>query len=338
MGIDDFYNDPLDEGHSGQDFSYAVEQYKKACEEGTEYSLMFSEEEFLYVIDYYINEDDEQNVLKVCEIAFNRHSYSSELLVKYTDSLILMGKADVAVELLDEYKDSFPQNPDIALLYCRISIGCADFKSARKYFSQVMAYERDKACTAEAAAALAQDCIDNSQFAEAVYYLKEADKIAPLSFEYYNDFAFCYERMNNLELSEKYYNMYLDKDPFNDNVWFNLGTVYARQNLMEKAIDSFEYSIALNKANSSSLYNLAVVYLNLEKYEESAKYFEQFNECEINNLSGVLGLANAYMGGRQFAKAIEMFDKAKMLDEKCSEAYMGIEACLKMESELKHKK
>ncbi len=335
MRSEDYYNDPMEDGNSKQDFSYALEVYKRACEEGSERSLAFSEEEFIYIIESLINEDDEANVLKASEIAFKQHSYSSELLVKLVDSMLLMGKTDAAVEILDDYKDSFPQNPDVSLLYCRASIALGAFEKAKEYFAEMMANERDSVCSAEAAAALAQDCIDNNQFADAVYYLMESNKIMPLSFEYYNDLAFCYERMGEFKLSEKYYNLYLDRDPFNDNVWFNIGTVYARQGDMEKAIDAFEYSIALNKENSSSLYNLAVVYLNLEKYEESARYFEEFNECEKDSLAGVLGLANAYMGCREFAKAIDMFSKAKKIDQKCGEAYLGIEVCQAMELYLK---
>ncbi|MEG0519489.1 MAG: hypothetical protein RR555_11615, partial [Bacteroidales bacterium] len=103
----DFFNSQEDDNDNEQDFSYAVEQYKAACKNGCEGDLAFSEEEFEYIIEYFIDENDEEQVLKVAEIAFAQHPYSSMLLIKYCDSLILAGLTDKAIEVLNSYKDSF---------------------------------------------------------------------------------------------------------------------------------------------------------------------------------------------------------------------------------------
>ncbi len=335
MNSGDFYNDPLDNEGMEPDFSYALEKYKEACNEKSENSLLFSEEEFLYIIDYFINNNDEQRVLKVCEMAFAQHSYSSELLIKLIDSLIITGNKDEAAKMLEQYKDSFPQNAGLSFLYCRLAIMNGNLREAREYYEQALFYEQDSANRYDISCTLAQDCIDSSCFEEAIYYLMEANKVEPLSYEYYNDLAFCYERLDKLEQSINYYNKYLDKDPFNDNVWFNLGTVFARQGKYEKAIDAFEYSIALNGGNSSSLYNLAVVYLNLGKYNESVKYFEDFNFCEENSLAGTLGLANAFMGLHNFTWAGETFGRALEIDPGCREAKLGLNANEAIEAYLK---
>ena len=123
-----------------------------------------------------------------------------------------------------------------------------------------------------------------------------------------------------------YYNKYLDSDPFNDNVWFNLGTIYAKLMQFDKSIEAFEYSLALNGSNSSSLYNLAVVYLNLERFRESAETFEKFNECEKDNLSGIIGLANAQLGLNDYAAAKKSFKRAYDMDDGCMEALLGLTA------------
>lgn len=324
MNNEDFYSDSYQDNDEGQDLSYALEAYKQACEAGTESSLLLSEEEFLYIIEYYISNIDEENVLKASEIAFQRHAYSSDLLVKLADSLILMGKVDRAVEILDEYKNSFLHNADILFLYCRAHINKRDFATARNYFDQIMQTEFKNRNTAESAASLAQDCVDIDNFKEALYYYLESDKIHPLIHDYYSGLAYCYEKLEELDNAILYYNKYIDEDPFNDNVWFNLGTIYAKQRNFEKAVEAIEYSIALNDTNASALYNLAVVFLNMERYQEAALHFTRFNEMEQDNLAGVIGLADARLGQNDFKGARLSFYQALDINGQCEEAMLGL--------------
>ncbi len=328
MSNGDFFSDSFDEAGAAGGLEHALEQFKASCAEGTEESLIFSEDEFLYIIDHFINNDDEAMVLKASELAFAQHSYSSELLVRLADSLMITGNLERALFILDEYKDSFPQNPDILLLYAKAHIKDGRFDAAREIVSGILSNEQPSPELAESIAALAQDCIDVSNFGQALKYLLEADRMSALPVEYSSDIAFCYERLDDLERAIHFYNKYLDSDPFNDNVWFNLGTIYAKLTQFEKSIEAFEYSLALNGNNSSSLYNLAVVYLNLERFRESADTFARFNECEEDNLSGIIGLANAQLGLNDYKGACESFRRAYYLDNNCQEAMLGITAVM----------
>lgn len=328
MANGDFFSDQFDEAGSRQEYESALELFKQSCDEGTEQNLRFSEDEFIYIIDYYINLDDEQMVLKASELAFSQHSYSSELLIRLVDTLMVGGNVNQALSMLEEYKDSFPQNIDIMLLNAKANIKISNFDEAKSIVMQVLANEQASPELAESVAALAQDCIDAGNFDDALKYLLQANGMSALPVEYSSDIAFCYERLDNMEKAVYYYNKYLDSDPFNDNVWFNLGTIYAKQLQFEKSIEAFEYSLALNGNNSSSLYNLAVVYLNLDRFKESAETFVKFNECDDDNLSGIIGLANAQLGMNDFKGACESFRRAYYLDNNCLEAMLGLTAVL----------
>ena len=329
------HEDFLENDGSRQDFSYALELYIEACSEGNEESLSLSEEEFIYVIDHFIDSDNEEGALKASRIAFSKHSYSFELLVKFADSLIITGDFDKAKALLDTYVDSFTSNASIFSLYCRLSIHKEDFQQARNYFLMAIESNNEVDTIPDAALAMSQDCIDASNYKEALFYLSKALEINPKLYECFNDIAYCYERLDELDLSIEYYNKYLDNDPFNDNVWFNLGTIYAKQGLFEKAIDAFEYSLALNGKNSSSLYNMAVVYLNLEQYTKSIEFFTTFLECEPDSIAGYIGMANAKMGCNDYSGATDAFAKAKEIDPSCVEVNMGLEAISSIEHYVK---
>lgn len=329
------HEDFLENDAAGQDFSYALDSYMAACREEREDSLLLTEEEYIYIIEYFIDKEDEQEALKASKIAFSQHSYSLELLIKLADSMIITGDSDDALVLLDTYRDSYSENADILYLYCRAYIHKRNFDAARGYFEEISNSDGSLNNFADATLAIAQDCIDAANYQEALYYLEKASESDPSLYECFNDMAYCHEKLDNLKLAEELYNKYLDKDPFNDNVWFNLGTIFARQSNFEKATEAFEYSLALNEKNSSSLYNMAVVCLNLEQYKKSADFFASFLECEPDSIAGYIGLANAKMGLGDYSGAREAFSKANSMDPTCGEVNMGLEAVSAIEHYIK---
>lgn len=317
-------NEFFEDKDGGADYEKLFAEYLSAKEEGNLALLNFSEEEYESLLDRLVEEGKEDDVLELSQLAFERYPYSSALLTRFCDTLILMGNPDKALDILSAYKDSFSAESAMYILFSRANIMKKKFAHARDYFYKAMELGNDSLNdidSAEQVCTLAQDCIEVGNYEEALYYLERAQRIAPLPYEYSNDFAFCYDRLDEPQKAIEHYNNYLDKDPFNDTVWFNLGTVQARIREFDKAIEAFDYSIALNPGNSSSMYNLAVVYMNLQRYQEAAQVFEQFVEIDADVL-GRLGLGEAYIRMERFQDAITQFEKA---GEASAEALLGID-------------
>ncbi len=325
----------LENESAGGDFSYVLDLYIEACKEGKEEEISLSEEEYIYIIEHFIDKEDEEQALKASKLAFDRHPYSLELLIKYADSLVVCADPDGAISLLDTYKNSYSDNSDILYIYSRAYIHKNDFEMARNCFLKIHDSENKCDNMGDATLSLAQDCIDAANYQEALFYLNKVSDSDPSLFECYNDMAYCYEKLDDLKLSIEFYNKYLDKDPFNDNVWFNLGTIYAKSGDFERAVEAFEYSLALNGKNSSSLYNMAVVYLNIEQYKKSVGFFNDFLECEPDSIAGYIGKANALMGLNDYSGARNAFLKASGMDPSCVEINMGLEALSAIEHYIK---
>ncbi len=76
------------------------------------------------------------------------------------------------------------------------------------------------------------------------------------------DLGYFYERLHRFDESLKYYEMYLDLDPYSDNVWYNIGIVYHKLEQFEKAVEAYDFSIAINPDYASAYFNKASVWVN----------------------------------------------------------------------------
>ena len=317
--VNDFYSDKEQEG----EFPMAFDVYLQARAEGKLHSLDFSEEEFEYVIDRLADEGDGEAVMELSGVAFGKMPYSVGLLTRHCDTLILYGNPDKALEILLQYEDSYQGSAVVQFLFARANVALKKFRHARDYFYKALECGEGEPDIIESVGALAQDCIDAGNYRECLFYLDRASRLGKIPYEYYNDYAFCYDRLDEPEKAAEYYNLYLDRNPFSDTVWFNMGTVQARLKDYDKAIEAFEYSIALNNGNSSSLYNLAVVYMNLQRYREAALTFEQFVAIDTDVL-GLLGLGESYIRLNRNQDATDQFAKVIASDDKVSEGHAGL--------------
>lgn len=314
---DDFLN--FDEE---EEFADLVSKCESAFEDGTLKNLRFSEEQFEYLINNFIDEMDDEIVYVLTSMGYNQHPYSTEMTIRYADVLIVNSDSERALEILNKQLSLDSGNSDIHFLLARVFIKKGDNQSAMEYIESALSLTTNEGLDMLLTAA--QDYIDLASFKNAINLLERAEKIAPDNYELINDLAFCYERSDMLTKSLHYYEKYLDIDPFNDNVWFNIGTIYAREGNVAKATDAFDYAIALNSDNSSVLYNKAILLVNSGKYDEGIKTFEDFLKIEPDNLFALTGIADAYLAKDRLEDAISYFRVVLKFDTENLDANTGV--------------
>jgi tetratricopeptide (TPR) repeat protein len=318
--IDDFYN-PENEDEL-EDISQLVDKVETAFEEGSLANLKFSEEEFDLVIGHFLNEADDQIVYDLSRMAFEQHPYSADLGLKYADVLIVNRETERAKEILSVLLDKVPHSGDVYFLFARAFIREDNPRLAK--ISLEKASELSPEDASDMYHTAAQDSIDMNDFDNALDYLSSTVAIEGETLELLNDKAFCYERLGKFDESLKEYEKCLDEDPFNDNIWFNVGTIHARELRFDKAIEAFDFALALNPTNSSVLYNKAIVFVNTEDYNKGIETFLEFLSFEPGNLFAIIGIADAFLAIDNLVDADRYFREALVLDKDNNEANTGL--------------
>ncbi len=131
------------------------------------------------------------------------------------------------------------------------------------------------------------------------------------------------DQENNFDNSIINYNKYLDLDPFNQYVWFNLGTVYNKTESHEKAIEAYEFAYALNNDFHMALFNIGNALANDGKYFEAIDKYKEFLECEPGNDEAFCYIGECFLNIEDYTESRYYYNKAIELNKDNDTAWFG---------------
>ena len=165
------------------------------------------------------------------------------------------------------------------------------------------------------------------KFNEAIHlfeYLKGSKQFAKDALQ---EIAFCYHYLENYNQAIKYYNLAIDEDPFDYNLWYNLGVVHSQKEQHYKAVDCFEMSLAINEEFFLSWHNLGNSFSSLGRLNESIKSYKEALYLRRNDLETLYNLASVYGDLGNYVKAIKLFSKVINKRDTHYQSYFGRGVC-----------
>lgn len=160
-------------------------------------------------------------------------------------------------------------------------------------------------------------------YSQSAVYLQKAIEIYPEYWDAYNNLGLVYKYNNKLELSEKVFELLLQKNPTYTKGYFNIATVELAQEKGKEALDHFlAYTNVVPSVEAySSMGNIAG---SLNDFESAKKYFLKVIELQPNNVAAYnyVGTAEGLLGNP--SRAVEYYKKALQLDPRNIEAYFNL--------------
>jgi len=293
----------LERGESEEPLLNLLSKCESAYRDGSLKMQLFSEEEFELLINHYMDEIEEDVVYILASMAYEQHPYSGELIIRYADALIVNNEQDKAIELLTEQLGYDSCDSDIYLLLARAYARKGEPEDAFYYAKKAVLFTIDES-PSYYWVSIAQEYLELYDYNNALLCYRNAETFTPGSSSIIYDLAYILEQTGQLEESISYYKKYIDNDPFNDNVWLNLGTIYAKQNNCEPAIEAFDYAYALNPASSSALYNKGILLINNDKFAEAQDTLKDFIILEPDSYTSFISIAEALILKEQYNRAL----------------------------------
>ena len=146
---------------------------------------------------------------------------------------------------------------------------------------------------------------------KAIFYLKAATEINPLSIEAHNNLANIYGETRKRELAVQQYQKALQADPNNAPTLFNLGQTYVKLSKPDRAIETFLQATQIEPLFIQAHRLLVKLYLEKEKYFGALLHLKQLIKANSNDISARISIGKVYTKLKNFNLAIKNLSQVK---------------------------
>lgn len=273
---------------------------------------ILDEDEFERVIEYYFQNNNEEQALLACDIARTYYPFSSSVLLLRAEILTQSQKFGQALKVLDELEQYDQHNLDAVLLRSDILLSQFKYDQAAAHLEQrVQEFSgKDKI---EILLELS-DVYDECEEFDAVFdTLKRIVKLDRRNEEALQKLCFWADFTDRNEESVALHTELTEEDPYNALAWFNLGAAFQGMKLYEKAIDAYEYCVAIDEKFEFAYRNMADAYMRMKWYEKAIEVLEK--HLEIAKAEDVIFEAMGYCWEKKkdFPKARHYYRQASQL-------------------------
>jgi tetratricopeptide (TPR) repeat protein len=311
------------DGQSRQDLKILLNQYQN-LKEGKSNSYI-EEEGFELIIDHFEQKDLYKMVLEVSEYGISQFPYSSSLLYRKANALIVSKLYKESLLVLEQAALLDSTDSMLYILKTDAYLGLDKVQDASELLKMAMTeFSGDEKLDLLFELADVHDDYENF---EAVFdCFHEILNEDPSNEEALYKICFWADFTGRNEESIKLHQEIIEKVPFNELAWFNLGAAYQGLKLHEKAIDAYKYAVAINEKFDFAYRNMADAFIRIRNYKEAIEELEKVLEMASPESVLYEALGHCYSKMGDFSKARFYLEKASSLNAEDSQLYYKI-AC-----------
>ncbi|NAS11367.1 tetratricopeptide repeat protein [Poritiphilus flavus] len=251
----------------------------------------FDAEDFEDIIHHYLNNGKISLAKKAIKIGLQQHPDATELKLLEVEVLVFENNLDTAETILDHLQSLDGNNDEI-------------------YIQRANIYSKKD--NHEAAVAMLQKALELSEGSLDIYSLlgmeylfmddfekaKENFKVC-VSFDQQDysslyNVIYCFEFLEDFKGAIRYLNDYLDRNPYSQVAWHQLGKQYFTENMFQEALAAFDFAIISDDSFIGAYFEKGKVLERLGKYQEAIENYETTIKIEDPTSHAYLRMGKCY--------------------------------------------
>jgi tetratricopeptide (TPR) repeat protein len=281
----------------------------------------FDSLEFEEIIHYYIDSGKTALAKKAVKLALNQHPNSVILKLLQAELLIFDDRLSEAVVLLNELQAIEPTNEEIYIQQASIFSKKDDHSNAINSLKIALAYTDDEA---DVLAMIGMEYLYLDNFDEARLNFA---KCLEVDFEDYSSLynvIYCFDMESKHDEAIEYLNDYINRDPYSEVAWHQLG----RQNFILKkyseAIRAFDYAILIDEYFVGAYLEKAKSLEQINEFEEAIENYKATLDLDDPTAFVYLRIGNCYESLNKVHLAIENYKNAVHEDPLLEKGWLAI--------------
>ena len=279
----------------------------------------FDSIEFEEIIHYYIDSGKNSLAKKAINLGLKQHPNSIILKLLQAELLIFDGALDAATILLKEIQAIEPTNEEVYVQQASIFSKKDKHQEAINSLKIALAYTDDEA---DIYAMLGMEYLYLDDFDEA---RSNFSKCLEVDYEDYSSLynvIYCFDMENKHIEAIDYLNKYIDKDPYSEVAWHQLGRQHFILEQFKEAVRAFDYAVLVDEYFVGAYLEKAKSLEALNLYEDAIENYKTTLELDDATAFVFLRIGSCYEQLNSPSLAIQYYKKAVHEDPLLDKAWI----------------
>lgn len=283
--------------------------------------LFFDSEEFEEIILHYLDMGKANLAKKALKLALEQHPKSTGLKLVQVEMLVYDDKLEIAEKLLNELYAIEPTNEEIYIQKANILSKRDNHEKAVELLKIALKYTDDLA-DVHNLIGMEYLFMDNFEKAKESFIQCLEEDLEDQSALY--NVVYCFEFLDQNQEAIAYLIEYIDKNPYSEIAWHQLGRLHYGIKEYESAIRAFDYATLIDDEFLGAFMEKAKALERLKKHKEAIENYKRTIEIEDATSYALLRIGKCYEKLGNNAKALKYFNKTVHEDPLLDKGWIAI--------------
>ncbi|KAF2338728.1 tetratricopeptide repeat protein [Flavobacterium ginsenosidimutans] len=302
-----------------EDYNLSLSKFESMLK--TNKVLFFDSEEFEEIILHYLDIGKANLAKKALKLALDQHPKSTGLKLVQVEMLVYDDKLDIAEKLLNELYAIEPNNEEIYIQKANICSKRDQHEKAVELLKIALQYTDDYADVYNLIG-MEYLFMDNLEMAKESFIKCLEEDLEDQSALY--NVVYCFEFLDQNQEAIVYLNEYINRNPYSEIAWHQLGRLHYGVKEYENAIRAFDYATLIDDEFLGAFMEKAKAYERLKKYNEAIESYNRTIELDDATSYALLRIGKCYEKLGNLAKAIQYYNQTVHEDPLLDKGWIAI--------------
>jgi tetratricopeptide (TPR) repeat protein len=257
----------------------------------TNHVLFFDSEEFENIIHHYLNQGKIALAKKAIKLSLDQHPTSISLKLFKVEIFVFEDKLQEADTLLNELYILDQLNEEIYIQKANIFSKKDNHEQAIKVLKKALNLTDDKV---DLYSLIGMEYLFLDQFENAKVFFMKCLEEDLQDYSALNNIIYCFEYLKQNKEAITYLNTFLDKNPYCEVAWHQLGMQYFTLKKYKKALAAFDFAIISDDTFVGAYIERGKVLEKLNRYDEAIENYSISLKLNEPTSFALLRIGNCY--------------------------------------------
>ena len=283
--------------------------------------LFFDSEEFEEIVLHYLDMGKANLAKKALKLGLEQHPKSTGLKLVQVEMLVYDDKLDQAEKLLNELYAIEPTNEEIFIQKANIYSKRDDHEKAVGFLKTALEYTDDFADVYNLIG-MEYLFMDSLELAKENFIKCLEEDLEDQSALY--NVVYCYEFLDQNIDAIAYLNKYIDKNPYSEIAWHQMGRLYYGVKDYENAVRAFEFATYIDDEFVGAFMEKGKALEKLKRYEDAIESYQRTIELDDPTSYALLRIGKSHERLGNKALALKFYNKTVHEDPLLDKGWIAI--------------